>query len=126
MKAALSLARELNIEVVVEGVETVAQLELLKAWGGRIVQGFYFARPLPVPEVTALLRIGRIASVQTELAGVAILTAARRIEPPGLGDFVSGWEDLGCTSYLHRPRLLHHYVIVSTMRKRASPRIIRA
>jgi EAL domain-containing protein (putative c-di-GMP-specific phosphodiesterase class I) len=77
VKAALSLARELNIEVVVEGVETVAQLELLKAWGARIVQGFYFARPLPGPEVTALLHIGRIASVQTELAGVSILTAAR-------------------------------------------------
>src|SRR6185312_11880546 len=77
VKAALSLARELNIEVVVEGVETVAQLDLLKAWGARIVQGFYFARPLPVPEVTALLRIGRIVSVQTELAGVSILTAAR-------------------------------------------------
>ena len=46
VKAALSLARELNIEVVVEGVETVAQLELLRAWGSRIVQGFYFARPL--------------------------------------------------------------------------------
>ena len=71
VKAALSLARELNIEVVVEGVETVAQLELLKAWGSRIVQGFYFARPLPVPEVTALLRIGRITPVRTEVVEVA-------------------------------------------------------
>jgi diguanylate cyclase (GGDEF)-like protein/PAS domain S-box-containing protein len=45
VRAALSLARELNIEVVVEGVETLAQLELLKAWGGRIIQGYYFAKP---------------------------------------------------------------------------------
>jgi diguanylate cyclase (GGDEF)-like protein/PAS domain S-box-containing protein len=60
VRAALGLARELNIEVVVEGVETAAQLELLKAWGGRIVQGYYFARPLPVPEVTVLLRDGKI------------------------------------------------------------------
>ena len=57
--------------MVVEGVETVAQLELLKAWGSRIVQGFYFARPLPVPEVTALLRIGRITPVRTEVVEVA-------------------------------------------------------
>ena len=42
------------------GVETAAQLELLKTWGGRIVQGYYFARPLPVPEVTAILRAGEI------------------------------------------------------------------
>jgi diguanylate cyclase (GGDEF)-like protein len=79
VKAALSLARELNIEVVVEGVETVAQLELLRTWGGRIVQGFYFSRPLPVPEVTALLRIGRITPVRTDGAEVAVfLTAARK------------------------------------------------
>ena len=63
VRAALSLARELNIEVVVEGVETVAQLELLKGWGGRIVQGYYFARPLPVPEVTALLRIEKASGI---------------------------------------------------------------
>jgi EAL domain-containing protein (putative c-di-GMP-specific phosphodiesterase class I) len=62
VKAALGLARALDIEVVVEGVETRAQLELLKAWGGRIVQGYYFARPLPEDEMAALLRVGRITS----------------------------------------------------------------
>jgi diguanylate cyclase (GGDEF)-like protein/PAS domain S-box-containing protein len=60
VRAALGLARELNIQVVVEGVETVRQLELLKSWGGRIVQGYHFARPLPAPEMSALLRIGKI------------------------------------------------------------------
>ena len=60
VRAALGLARELNIEVVVEGVETAAQLELLQAWGCRIVQGYYFARPLPVHQAEALLRSGKI------------------------------------------------------------------
>jgi predicted signal transduction protein with EAL and GGDEF domain len=60
VRAALSLARELNIEVVVEGVETLAQVELLKRWGGRIVQGFYFAKPMGVGEATQLLRAGKI------------------------------------------------------------------
>ncbi len=64
VRAALGLARELGIEVVVEGVETARQLELLKSWGGRIVQGYYFAKPLPVPEATALLRTGKIAPTQ--------------------------------------------------------------
>jgi diguanylate cyclase (GGDEF)-like protein/PAS domain S-box-containing protein len=66
VRAALGLAHELSIEVVVEGVETARQLELLTSWGGRIVQGYYFARPLPVPEVTALLRAGKIAPAQTD------------------------------------------------------------
>lgn len=60
VRAALGLARELNIEVVVEGVENAAQLELLKAWGCRIAQGYYFARPLPVHDVEILLRSGKI------------------------------------------------------------------
>jgi len=61
VRAALGLARELHIEVVVEGIETVAQLGLLRAWGGRIAQGYFFARPQAAPEMTDLLRTGRIA-----------------------------------------------------------------
>ena len=57
---ALGLARELDIEVVVEGVETVDQLELLKAWGCRRVQGYYFPKPLAGPEVSILRRIGKV------------------------------------------------------------------
>jgi diguanylate cyclase (GGDEF)-like protein/PAS domain S-box-containing protein len=56
VRASFGLARELDIEVVVEGVETSAQVELLRAWGCRIVQGRYFSAPLPGAEVTALLR----------------------------------------------------------------------
>ncbi len=66
VRAALGLARELNIEVVVEGVETAAQLELLRAWGCRVVQGHYFARPLAVPDMTALLRVGTIYPVAAQ------------------------------------------------------------
>jgi len=71
VRAALGLARELAIEVVVEGVETAAQLELLKGWGGRVVQGFYFSRPLPAPEVTGLLRIGKIIPTPVGMVKIA-------------------------------------------------------
>jgi EAL domain-containing protein (putative c-di-GMP-specific phosphodiesterase class I) len=60
VKAAIGLARELNIDVLTEGVETAEQLELLKKWGCREVQGYYFARPMPVEDVAKLLRAGRI------------------------------------------------------------------
>lgn len=73
VRAALGLARELDIEVVVEGVETAEQLELLKGWGCRIVQGYYFAKPLPAPEVTALMRIGKISPAPAELMRSAVL-----------------------------------------------------
>ena len=43
----LSLARKLKIPVVAEGVETEAQLKLLKELGCPLVQGYYFSKPLP-------------------------------------------------------------------------------
>jgi predicted signal transduction protein with EAL and GGDEF domain len=58
VKAIIGLAQGLGIAVIAEGVETVEQLDLLKNWGCLEVQGFYFARPLAVKDVTVLLRKG--------------------------------------------------------------------
>ena len=66
VRAAIGLARELGIQVVVEGVETAAQLELLKSWGCQNVQGYYFAKPLLATDVTALLRRGKIAPIYAD------------------------------------------------------------
>jgi diguanylate cyclase (GGDEF)-like protein len=51
----LSLARTLNMGVVVEGVETEKQARLLTAMGCTKGQGYYFSRPLPSAELMALL-----------------------------------------------------------------------
>ena len=66
VRAAIGLARELGIEVVVEGVETAAQLELLKSWGCQNVQGYYFSKPLRASEVTPLLRCGKITPAHAD------------------------------------------------------------
>jgi len=60
VRAAISLARELGISVVAEGVETAYQLDLLKEAGCRCVQGFYFSQPLPPDQLTPHLRRGTI------------------------------------------------------------------
>jgi diguanylate cyclase (GGDEF)-like protein/PAS domain S-box-containing protein len=70
VRAALALARELGIETIVEGVETAEQLELLRAWGARIVQGYYFFRPLPAAEAASLLRVGKVPLAGAEPAAV--------------------------------------------------------
>jgi EAL domain-containing protein (putative c-di-GMP-specific phosphodiesterase class I) len=46
--------------LIAEGVETEQQLELLKSWGCRSAQGFYFAKPMATEEVTPLLRQGKV------------------------------------------------------------------
>jgi EAL domain-containing protein (putative c-di-GMP-specific phosphodiesterase class I) len=53
-----SLAHELGLKVVVEGVESAAQLELLNEWGCDLYQGFYGSAPL---EHDALTRFAEAA-----------------------------------------------------------------
>lgn len=49
--AITGLARGLDMDVTAEGVETEEQLAILRAAGCTNVQGYYFARPLPVAEI---------------------------------------------------------------------------
>ena len=55
IKAILALARTLGFTVVAEGVETVAQLEFLLEGQCDVVQGYYFARPMPAAEVSGFI-----------------------------------------------------------------------
>jgi EAL domain-containing protein (putative c-di-GMP-specific phosphodiesterase class I) len=52
VKALIHLARELGLQVVVEGVETADQLELLRDWGCDLYQGFLGSPPLTHDELT--------------------------------------------------------------------------
>lgn len=49
-RAVFSLAEAYDLSTIVEGVETGAQLERLLGYGARLIQGFYFSRPLPIEE----------------------------------------------------------------------------
>ena len=51
VKAMIRLARELGLKVVVEGVESVAQLDLLAEWGCDLYQGFLGAGALDEAEL---------------------------------------------------------------------------
>ena len=50
-KAIISLAKNLNIEVIAEGVENEIQEAFLKENGCELAQGYLYAKPLPVEEV---------------------------------------------------------------------------
>jgi EAL domain-containing protein (putative c-di-GMP-specific phosphodiesterase class I) len=68
IKATIGLARELGIGVIAEAVETEEQLQMLKAWGCREVQGFYFSKPLAPEDLTPLLRSGAMLPLPARAA----------------------------------------------------------
>jgi len=52
----ISLAHNLNMRVIAEGVETREQVEFLTARGCDEMQGYYFSRPINAEGFTALMR----------------------------------------------------------------------
>jgi diguanylate cyclase (GGDEF)-like protein len=58
IRAAIALAHELKLDVIVEGVETARQLQRVKSCGGREVQGYYFSKPIVAEAMTTLLKKG--------------------------------------------------------------------
>lgn len=55
----IALAHRMQLSVVAEGVETEAQLELLRGHGCDQMQGYLFSPALPAAEFTALVQEGR-------------------------------------------------------------------
>ncbi len=52
----VGLAHDLGLEVVVEGIETPAQLQAVLALGCDTVQGYLYSRPLPADAALAWLQ----------------------------------------------------------------------
>ena len=53
----LALSKHLGLEVVAEGVEKLDQFHLLKQYGCKIYQGYYFSAPLSADKMTEYLEV---------------------------------------------------------------------
>ena len=73
----IAMAHRLRLDVVAEGVETREQVSRLMAVDCDYVQGYYFAKPMPIPELEALWRSQRRplkdAPVRKEIGPLALL-----------------------------------------------------
>ncbi len=57
MASIVRLADDLGIKVVQEGVETEEQLKIVQEAGCKIIQGFYFSKPLSIPEYIRFVNV---------------------------------------------------------------------
>jgi diguanylate cyclase (GGDEF)-like protein/PAS domain S-box-containing protein len=56
VRSIISLGHRLDLRVIAEGVETLAELDFLRMRGCDEVQGYYFSRPLPTDEFERFIR----------------------------------------------------------------------
>ena len=45
--------KSIKLQVLQEGVETKEQLDIITSFGGNLIQGYYFSKPLPDREFIA-------------------------------------------------------------------------
>lgn len=77
VRAILAMASNLNLNITAEGVETLAQAELLSGLGCNLLQGYYFSKPVPAAAVPALLKHDWLSSLRHQ-AGPSTTSAAAR------------------------------------------------
>ncbi len=56
VKAIIALAKSLNLDIIAEGVETAEQKAFLIEHGCRLIQGYYYHKPLPVDQIEKILQ----------------------------------------------------------------------
>ncbi len=69
IRSSMQLAKELNMEVVAEGVETVEEEQLITQMGCGVMQGFRFAKPQPIESAFniewSLHQVSQVESLRT-------------------------------------------------------------
>ena len=58
------MAKWLNMPVIAEGVETKNQADFLKSIGCEIIQGYYYAKPMPAEDFEEFLRKGVVGTAE--------------------------------------------------------------
>lgn len=75
VRSIVSLAHSLDLEVVGEGVEDTACLNLLAELGCDIAQGYYISRPVPAPDFTQwLAKSGFAYARKPQAASLSVIT----------------------------------------------------
>jgi EAL domain-containing protein (putative c-di-GMP-specific phosphodiesterase class I) len=72
VRAIAAIAHNMGMDVVAEGVETLEQLEWLRAIGCEYAQGFFFSRPVDVAAATELIASSPWLDDDLSMPGAAI------------------------------------------------------
>ena len=66
LQSIINMAHLLGLEVVAEGVEDQAQIDILTNFGCDKLQGYFFSKPLSEKEATRFLQKGQLYSLAND------------------------------------------------------------
>ena len=106
VRTIVNLARSLNVRTTAEGIETVKELELIKAMGCTEGQGFLFSAPMPIEKLRAFVDFNPVSEMQTTPCaarpneasaetGTALDTVAHKQENPNIARLKRALGDTG-------------------------------
>jgi EAL domain-containing protein (putative c-di-GMP-specific phosphodiesterase class I) len=67
-RSVINLGAALRVPVLVEGVETLDQDALITATGCEEVQGYFYGRPIPYEDATAMLKTMRVSGAKDPMS----------------------------------------------------------
>ncbi|MEM9313797.1 MAG: EAL domain-containing protein [Pseudomonadota bacterium] len=67
LRAIIAMAKSLNLDIVVEGVERIPELEFFRKQSAHVIQGFLFSPPVPMAKLRAVLAPGYFSKRLTRL-----------------------------------------------------------
>ena len=73
LSSVVRMAHWLRIPVLPEGIDTKEQADYLKSIGCLLMQGYYFARPMPVEQFEEILRNDNTAKAETHISEEDVL-----------------------------------------------------
>ena len=82
MQAIVTLAQQLGLRVVAEGVEDQATWDLLETLGCDIAQGYYLSRPIPAQDLERWLDERKEAAVRLKVSLSWLAKARMRGDGP--------------------------------------------
>lgn len=88
LSAVIRMAHGMNLPVIAEGVETMEQADYLKNLGCKIMQGYYFSRPLPIDQFEALLERQQTGELPTSVYGEGLRDLSEILDAKSTSGFV--------------------------------------
>jgi len=81
LNSIVRMAHWLDLPIIAEGVETFAQADYLHSMGCMVMQGYYYARPMPVEQFEELMSTTTTASPERSLPNTAVEGSLDFINP---------------------------------------------